>query len=131
QALQALNRKLGGDDSDLLKSRAEEESELLLNRFRPVRPEVVLCSAELTKWCQDQRKELDSWKSEYKIFDPQRSNYGRALSNLEHATAGFREGSALQRNIVISVLDHGMLERLDEHLLGLWEVAQALDPKET
>ncbi|HSK79299.1 MAG TPA: hypothetical protein VLQ45_22795, partial [Thermoanaerobaculia bacterium] len=96
-----------------------------------VRPDLVLLSKTLSTWCEDQQRKLNAMKREYKIFDPQRALYNQALSALAEATGEFREGVSLQKNIVQGVLSHGLLEMLDEHLLGLWEVAQALDPEQT
>ena len=108
-----------------------EEKSFHESRPNPVRPELVLFSATLSEWCWKQRRRLDASKAEYRIFDPQRMIYDRALARLGRITAGFREGSALQKNMVLGVLGHGLLEMLDEHLLVLWEVAQALDPEQT
>lgn len=65
------------------------------------------------------------------MFDPVATLYDDALALVERAAKRFRYGAAVQKNIVLGVLGHGLLELLDEHLLELWEVAQALDPQRT
>jgi hypothetical protein len=94
----------------------------------PVRPEVALLSRELAEWCKRQRQELKQLRRSRLIFTPMYQIYSRVLEQLETAAREFRESSAVQKNIVVSVFDHGLLARLDEHLLELWEVAQVLDP---
>jgi hypothetical protein len=94
----------------------------------PVRPEVALLSRELADWCMRQRQELRQLRKSRLIFTPMYQIYDRVLEQLESAARSFRESAAVQKDIVVSVLDHGLLARLDEHLLELWEVAQVLDP---
>src|SRR5262249_49032828 len=68
-------------------------------------------------------------KGRYEIFEPHSSLYLDALQQVQQAALRFDRGAALQKNIVLGVLGHNLLERLDEHLLDLWEMAQALDPQ--
>jgi len=106
----------------------EPEDEI---RPRPVRPEVVLFSRSLEEWCQKQRQVLREKRENYDIFEPHSRIYDGALAAIERTAHRFREGAAVQKNMVLGVLGHGLLEILDEHLLELWEVAQALDPIRT
>jgi hypothetical protein len=99
--------------------------------LRPVRPELVLFSSTLHDWCKDQRQQLNSLSKEYQIFEPASSLYDETLALVEQAASRFRRGAAVQKNLVLGVLGHGLLELLDEHLLEVWEVAQALDPLRT
>jgi hypothetical protein len=108
--------------------RPEPEDEI---RPRPVRPEVVLFSRNLEEWCREQRQVLREKREKYDIFEPHSRIYDGALAAVERTAHRFREGAAVQKNMVLGVLGHGLLEILDEHLLELWEVAQALDPQRT
>jgi len=100
------------------------------DEIRPsvVRPEVVLFSSSLEKWCGEQRQALRKKREDYEIFEPHSKIYEEALEAVERTANRFRQGAAVQKNMVLGVLGHGLLELLDEHLLELWEVAQALDP---
>jgi hypothetical protein len=98
---------------------------------RSIRPSLVLHSTAVVEWCKSQIVRLDQMKDSYKIFDPQRRMYKEALQDLATAAEGLRKGAALQRNVVLGVLGHGLLENLDYHFLALWEIAQALDPIRT
>jgi|GEM_PF-5823474 len=98
-------------------------------RRRPVRPELVLFSGSLEKWCERQRDEIRRRRGEHQIFAPMSSLYDEALALVERTAGRFREGAAVQKSLVLGVLSHGLLEMLDEHLLEVWEVAQALDPR--
>lgn len=96
---------------------------------RPVRPELVLFSASLERWCQHQRAEIQRLMREHQLFAPLSTLYDEALALVERTAGRFREGAAVQKSLVLGVLSHGLLEMLDEHLLEVWEVAQALDPR--
>jgi len=100
-------------------------------RPREVRPELVLFSPALGRWCNDQRAEIHRQRDRYAMFEPVATLYDDALGLVERAANRFRHGAAVQKNIVLGVLGHGLLELLDEHLLEMWEVAQALDPQRT
>jgi hypothetical protein len=91
----------------------------------------VLFSRTLEEWSCGQREELRKRREEYNIFEPHSRIYDGALAAIERTAHRFREGAAVQKNMVLGVLGHGLLELLDEHLLELWEVAQALDPVRT
>jgi hypothetical protein len=106
----------------------EPEDEI---RPRPVRPEIVLFSRSLEEWCRQQRQILQKKRATYEIFEPHSRIYDGALAAVERTAHRFREGAAVQKNMVLGVLGHGLLEILDEHLLELWEAAQALDPQRT
>lgn len=98
---------------------------------RTTRPDLVLFSRSLASWCAEQKESLRKRKDDYDIFDPQYSMYVRVLDRLADAANGLPYGAALQKNMVLGVLGHSLLELLDEHLLDLWEIAQVLDPKQT
>lgn len=131
KALEDLSSRDGFPEKDRSRKGRIRRMDIHESRPHSVRPSLVLFSAELTKWCADQRKELEELKKRYRIFEPQRVLYDQALLSLERAAEGFRKGAALQKNMVLGVLGHGLLEMLDEHLLSLWEVAQTLDPART
>jgi hypothetical protein len=95
----------------------------------PVRPEVVLFSVTLEMWSKRQREEIQRRRKEHQIFARMSSLYDEALSLVQRTARRFREGAAVQKSLVLGVLSHGLLEMLDEHLLEVWEVAQALDPR--
>lgn len=97
-------------------------------RSRPVRPALVLFSSSLADWCTAQQAALREGRKAYRIFDPFASHYEEALDLVRRAALRFPYGAAVQKNLVLGVLGHGLLELLDEHLLEVWEVAQALDP---
>jgi len=96
-----------------------------------VRPELVLFSSDLQSWCRKHLDILQNLRGEYQIFEPASTLYDGALALVERAARRFRQGAAVQKNLVLGVLGHGLLELLDEHLLEVWEVAQALDPRRT
>ncbi|HEV7514988.1 MAG TPA: hypothetical protein VGR07_01680, partial [Thermoanaerobaculia bacterium] len=97
--------------------------------FQPVRPELVLFSGALADWCQRQRAEIQVRRTSYRLFEPVSSLYDEAFALVERTARRFRQGAAVQKNLVLGVLGHGLLELLEEHLLEVWEVAQALDPR--
>lgn len=130
-AFEDLCQRSGFPQQEEGRKRRRRKRDAHESRPHSVRPSLVLFSSELSGWCVKQRKELDELKKIYQIFEPQRVLYDHALLSLERAAAGFRRGAALQKNMVLGVLGHGLLEMLDEHLLGLWEVAQTLDPERT
>ncbi|MFY9820686.1 MAG: hypothetical protein WAM82_04840 [Thermoanaerobaculia bacterium] len=128
-ALEELTQKVSSSD---LRTEAANSNSNVANLIpRSIRPSLVLNSTAMVEWCKDQIVRLDQMKESYKIFDPQRRQYKEALQGLRIAAEGLRTGAALQRNVVLGVLGHGLLENLDYHLLALWEVAQSLDPIQT
>lgn len=50
------------------------------------------------------------------------------LARLERAAQDFPLSAAVQKNLVVAVFDHHLLEDLDEHVFELEELAQNLDP---
>jgi hypothetical protein len=95
----------------------------------PVRPELVLFSGALGEWCRRHRDEIQRLRQEHQLFEPMSSLADEALALVERTADHFRLGTAVQKSLVVGVLSHGLLEMLDEHLLEVWEVAQALDPR--
>ncbi len=128
EALETLVKRLEAAGYSKSKLAAIHENQ----RSHPTtRPDLVLFSRQLAIWCGEQRERLRGLKEGYDIFEPQYSMYVRALDRLRVAATGFPHGAALQKNMVLGVLGHSLLELLDEHLLELWEIAQVLDPKQT
>jgi hypothetical protein len=128
EALEDLGR-MCRSSADLFAEPGTEE--VLGVPLKPVRPELVLFSTALQAWCKRQRGNLQNLRGEYRIFEPISSIYDDALALVERAARRFRHGAAVQKNLVLGVLGHGLLELVDEHLLEVWEVAQALDPRRT
>ena len=97
-------------------------------RPQPVKPALILFSVKLSKWANKCRLQLALTKAEHRIFEPQKGMYEKALSGVAEAAQRFSTGAAVQKNLVLGVLGHGLLELLDEHLLELWEIAYSIDP---
>lgn len=95
---------------------------------RDVRPESVLLSAEIADWAKGRIQELERRGKERHLFLPELTLFRQVLSELERSAREFRRSAAVQKNIVRGVLGHHLLEDLDEHVLELAEMAQALDP---
>jgi hypothetical protein len=125
-ALEALKKKCDGSQVLFVSPEASKE-----DSQPQVRPELVVFSRTLEFWCRDQREAIQERRREYQLFEPTSSLYDAALALVQRAAERFRQGAAVQKNLVLGVLGHGLLELLDEHLLELWEVAQALDPRRT
>jgi hypothetical protein len=89
---------------------------------------VVLLSRRIVDWCEKTLEDLENRTRKHHLFEPQHTIYGEALRNLERAAREFPNSAAVQKNIVLGILGHGLLEALDEHVLELEEIAQALDP---
>ncbi len=103
------------------------------DELRPpnIRPDLVLASRELAEWAQRWNRQLQSRRLRFEAFEPVFTLYTEGLALVERAARRFREGAAVQKNVVLGVLGHGLVELLDEHVLELWEIAQAVDPKRT
>jgi hypothetical protein len=137
-----LKRRLGrgGGESDpfhhsrefWLEALGRFETGILGNRRRAlsdrIQPEVVLLSRRIAAWCEETLLDLEERPKRHAMFQPQYSMYLQALQELERAAREFPNSSAIQKNIVLGILGHGLLEALDEHVLELEEIAQALDP---
>lgn len=140
QALDALITELpagfGGASSDVSVERSRKTPEsrsvggpALATRSQLARPALVLFARNLDRWCARQITRLHYLKAVYQIFEPPCSLYVRSLERLHVAAREFPRGAALQKNVVTGVLGHSLLEMLDEHILELWELAQAMDPQ--
>lgn len=105
-----------------------EKQGLPVTTAREIQPDIVLFSREITAWCEQTIIELNARLRFHKIFQPQHSEYLKTLRQLEDAAREFPKSAAVQTNIVVGILGHGLLEALDEHVLELEEIAQALDP---
>ncbi|HEX6861797.1 MAG TPA: hypothetical protein VF414_03220, partial [Thermoanaerobaculia bacterium] len=93
-----------------------------------IRPKMILCSRDLAAWAG---KEIDVLHNSYRdleIFQPEYPIYREVLARLERAAHAFPLSSAVQKNLVVSVFGHHLLEDLDEHVFELEELAQNLDP---
>ncbi len=93
-----------------------------------IRPEVVLFSSHLAKWAESWRSKLVRRYQEARIFQPQYKLFDQALLQLRQAAEGFALGAAVQKNLVVGLLGHHLLEDLDLHVLELREIARNLDP---
>lgn len=100
-------------------------------RQSSVRPDAVLASVPLATWCRTWRDDLQRRRREYEMVEPFYTLYGETLVGVERAADRFQKGAAVQKNVVLGVLGHGLLELLDEHVLEMWELAQAVDPERT
>jgi len=93
-----------------------------------IRPETVLISQKLHRFFDGTVTRLDRLRQEHKIFQPMYSHWRQLFSDLALAAKNFRESAAIQKSIVMGVLSHGLLGSMDELVLELGEMAQALDP---
>lgn len=93
-----------------------------------IRPEVVLMSKRLKDFAKKQREDLKKRFDEKKFFEPENKRWDTLLTNLESASDQFPKSAAVQRNMVLGVLGHGLLESMDEHIFEMEEIAQILDP---
>jgi hypothetical protein len=94
-----------------------------------VRPELVLfVRQELASWCRKSIQALDHRRLEHSLFEPDSSVYRSVLQRLETVALDFPQSTAVQKNLIVGILGHGLLGNLDEHILELGEIAQALDP---
>jgi len=100
-------------------------------RSAEAHPGVVLFSSQIAGWCRGEIQRLAEARDRYELFEPQLTLYYQVFARLENAAVSFPTSAAVQKNLVVGILSHGLLERLAEHLLELWEVAQALDPLRT
>lgn len=62
------------------------------------------------------------------LFEPQATFYNGALKALEKAADGFPESAAVQASLMEAILSHGLIADLDEHVMVLEEIGDALDP---
>lgn len=93
-----------------------------------IRPEVVLFTEDLKAWVEESGINLRQRYQEEKIFQPQYQLFEQTLFRLRQAAEGFALGAAVQKNLVVGLLGHHLLEDLDLHVLELREVARNLDP---
>lgn len=94
-----------------------------------LRPEVVLWSRTVGAWAAAViESKLKQLQRDGQLFLPELSIFRKVLEELRDAANGFREGAAVQKNLVGGILGHHLLEHLDEYILEIEEIAQALDP---
>lgn len=93
-----------------------------------IRPEVVLVSRKIRRWAGETSKELDRRYKDLDLFQPEYRIFKEVLSRLRRAAEAFPDSAAVHKSVVEGVLGHHLLEELDEHVLELTEIAQALDP---
>lgn len=93
-----------------------------------VDPALVLAGAELARWAKNAIREFELAYDQREIHDPQYAVYLRILNRWRVATSSLSSSPAIQRTLVAGVLDHHLLERLDDLALRLWETAHTLDP---
>lgn len=113
-----------GDFEEMVLAR----SSIRVEQSNRVQPEIVLLSRDVAAWCRKMLGRLERMLQDHEIFQPQDALYRTVLRRLEQAAEDFPKSSAIQKNIVLGILGHGLLESLDEHVLELEEVAQSLDP---
>ena len=94
----------------------------------PIRPKLVLQTRHLGSWAQEMRRLLQQSLEKLTIFEPEYSKFNEVLRQVQRAAEAFPSSAAVQKEIVVGVLGHHLLEELDEHILELEEIAQALDP---
>ncbi len=108
--------------------KTSSNSAKIYKKPRYIKPQIVLNSKDLAKSFDNIIKRLKELYTEHKVFEPDYSIYSKKLQELKELTQNFRESAVIQKSIVQGVLNHGLLETLDEHVLELDEMAQALDP---
>jgi hypothetical protein len=94
-----------------------------------VDPALVLAGPDLADWAEECLRELEMCHTQRQIHGPHAGIYAGALERFAAVTRSLRASTAVQRRLVAGVLDHHTLERLDDHVLQLWETAHALDPE--
>jgi hypothetical protein len=99
-----------------------------LEREPQVRPDLVLFSVAIERWARRWARDAADGERRGDLFRPQSLYYQDVLLDLERAAADFRWSAAVQKNLVVGLLGHGLLEALDEHVLVLHEIAQNVAP---
>jgi hypothetical protein len=114
---------------DLHRDLTKFEKSLGSKRSEAIRPEVVLWSPLIERWAtkvvQGRLKRLERGGA---LFLPELNIYRNILNDLADAARSFPTSAAVVKNLVGGILGHHLLENLDEHILELEEIAQALDP---
>ena len=113
-------------DTIELFDKAFSDSDIRAGEF--IQPETVLISQRMARFFGETVKRLERLKQEHKIFQPMYNHWRQLFLDLELAAENFRESAAIQKSIVMGVLSHGLLGSMDELVLELGEMAQALDP---
>ena len=93
-----------------------------------IRPEVVNFTRDLAAWARDWDVKLEESYREAKLFQPEYGLFKEVLDRLRRAALAFPSGAAVQKNLVVGILGHHLLEDLDLHVLELREIARNLDP---
>ncbi|HEX4960007.1 MAG TPA: hypothetical protein VF173_04150, partial [Thermoanaerobaculia bacterium] len=93
-----------------------------------IRPDVVLSSRDLAAWADKWAEKLEERYREAQIFQPEYGLFKEVLDRLRRAALAFPKGAAVQKNLVVGILGHHLLEDLDLHVLDLREIARNLDP---
>lgn len=94
-----------------------------------VRPQAVLFSLNLAAWAKSQRDNLSVLYRQSRIFAPEYQLFTDVLDGLERAADGFPQSAGVQKNLVVGLLGHHLLEALDLHVLDLREIARNLEPR--
>jgi hypothetical protein len=89
---------------------------------------VVLQSHHLADWATRSVADLDDRYQENDLFEPEYSIFRATFERLRLAAGAFPGSASIQKNIVLGILEHGLLEDLDAHVLDLWEIARVLNP---
>jgi hypothetical protein len=114
----ALSREADAAKNEPLQIRARER----------ISPELIRASRDLMGWAEAGIKHIKNARDREEIFEPQASFYKTALERLKEAAEHFPRSAAVQASLVEAILSHGLIAELDEHVLELEEIAQALDP---
>ncbi len=93
-----------------------------------VRPETILFIERVADWAKHSVTDLERRYSSGMIFEPEHRVFLEILSRVERAARGFSTSAAVQKNLVVGILGHHLLEDLDIHVLELREIARNLDP---
>lgn len=91
-------------------------------------PEMVLACKPIEVWCENCLNELESSYEKLKIFEPERGHWRNLFNELKEAVRQFPASATLQKHLIRGVLNHGLLEKMDELVFELEEIAYALDP---
>lgn len=93
-----------------------------------IRPETILFVKQISRWAEDGISDLEKRYSNGSLFEPEHGVFREVLSRVERAAREFPSSAAVQKNLVVGILGHHLLEDLDLHVLELREIARNLHP---
>lgn len=126
--LYAESRQFWANAVDGLRERLDEVAPELGRSEENVRPEAVIASGVIAAWANEVIGDLDRRERNRELYVPELPIFRQIVADLKRAAREFPSSAAVQKNIVRGILGHHLLEDLDEHVLELREIAQALDP---